>query len=172
VKGFVESVRCELRAKSSPVHITMVQLPGLNTPQFEHCRSKLPKHPKPVAPVFQPELAANAVHWAAHHRRREVYVGFPTLYTIAGSKLAPWLLERYLAKTAVTGQQADEPPSPLHERGNLFEPVDTADPGARGPFDDEARERSLQWLASRHRRTLAGAAAASLVIGGLLARQR
>src|SRR5215211_1732927 len=106
IKGFTESVRTELRNRGSRVHLTMVQLPGLNTPQFDHCRSTLPKHPMPVAPVFQPEVAADAVHWACHHRRREVYVGLPAVYTILGNKLAPWLAERYLAKTAVDGQQA------------------------------------------------------------------
>src|SRR4051794_26525835 len=94
-KGFVESLRCELRNKGSRVHLTMIQLPGLNTPQFDHCRSKVPGHPMPVAPIYQPELAADAVHWAAHHRRREIYVGVPTVYTIWGNKLAPWLAERY-----------------------------------------------------------------------------
>ncbi len=107
IKGFVESMRCELRNKKSNVHVTMVQLPGLNTPQFDHCRSKMPKHPMPVPPIYQPEVAADAVHWAAHHRRREVWVGLPTVYTIIGNRLAPWLAELYLAKTAVNGQQTD-----------------------------------------------------------------
>src|ERR671933_797866 len=98
IKGFTESVRSELRNKGSRVHVTMVQLPGLNTPQFDHCRSKVEKHPMPVPPIYQPEVAAEAVHWAAHHRRREVYVGAPTVYTILGNKLATWMAERYLAR--------------------------------------------------------------------------
>jgi hypothetical protein len=145
----------------------MVQLPGLNTPQFDHCRSKMPRHPMPVPPIYQPEVAADAVHWAAHHRRREVYVGVPTVYTILGNKVAPWLAERYLARTAVSGQQMpDEPPGPENREGNLFAP-DAGDPGARGRFDAKAHGRSLQWWATRHRRALAlaatGAASAAVL---------
>ena len=106
MKGMFESLRCELRHRGS-VHVTMVQLPGMNTPQFDHCLSKMPRHPMPVPPIFEPEVAARAIYWAAHHRRRELYVGFPTVYTIIGNKLAPWLAERYLARTAVDGQQTD-----------------------------------------------------------------
>jgi NAD(P)-dependent dehydrogenase (short-subunit alcohol dehydrogenase family) len=162
IKGFHESLRTELRSKGSNVHLTMVQLPGLNTPQFDHCRSKMPEHPMPVPPIYQPELAADAVHWAAHHRRGELYVGVPTVYTILGSKLAPWLAERYLARTAVKGQQlTGEPPDPGNREGNLFEP-DGDDPGAHGRFDSRAHKRSVQWWASRHRRALALTAAAGL----------
>jgi hypothetical protein len=138
----------------------MVQLPGLNTPQFDHCRSKMPRHPMPVAPVFQPELAADAVHWASHHRRREVYVGLPAVYTILGSKLAPWLAERYLARTAVKGQQTGDPPTPDNRNGNLFHSVNSSDPGAHGAFDDMARARSAQWWTSRHRLALGAAGVA------------
>src|SRR5215211_1272430 len=169
VQGFVESLRTELRHKRSRVHVTMVQLPGLNTPQFDHCRSKMPKHPMPVPPVYQPEVAADAVHWAAHHRRREVYVGIPAVYTILGNKIAPWLAERYLARTAAEGQQSDDPPNPLNEQGNIFEP-DAGDPGAHGVFDDMAHARSPQWWASRHRGALAVAGAvAAAATGGALA---
>ena len=107
IKGFQESLRCELRASGSNVHVTMVQLPGLNTPQFDHCLNRLPRHPMPVKPIYQPEVAARAVHWAAHHRRRELYVGLPTVYTILGNKLAPGLAERYLARNAIEGQQVE-----------------------------------------------------------------
>jgi NAD(P)-dependent dehydrogenase (short-subunit alcohol dehydrogenase family) len=170
LKGFIESLRCELRHEGSGVHLTQVQLPGLNTPQFDHCRSKMPKHPRPVAPVYQPEIAADAVHWAAHHRRREVWVGIPTVYTIVGNKIAPWIAEWYLAKTAVKGQQGDEPPTEKNSDGNLFDPHG-GDPGAHGAFDDEAHSHSPQWWLSRHRRALglgavaaAGAAAASALV--------
>src|SRR4051794_10095815 len=156
-KGFFESLRTELRHRGSKVHVTMVQLPGLNTPQFDHCRSKMPRHPMPVPPVFQPEVAADAVHWAAHHKRREVYVGLPTAYTIVGNKLAPWLAERYLARNAVDGQQTDGRPTPENFEGNLFQSVDGGDPGAHGAFDDMARPRSGQWWASRHRLALGAA---------------
>jgi NAD(P)-dependent dehydrogenase (short-subunit alcohol dehydrogenase family) len=164
-KGFVESLRCELRNKGSRVRVSMVQLPGLNTPQFDHCRSKMPRHPMPVPPIYQPELAADAVHWAAHHRRREVWVGIPTIYTIIGNKLAPWAAERYLAKTAVDGQQTDGPPDPANREGNLFEP-DASDRGTHGPFDAQAHGRSLQWWASRHRRALGTLGAASAAVAG------
>jgi NAD(P)-dependent dehydrogenase (short-subunit alcohol dehydrogenase family) len=171
IRGFQESLRTELRHKGSKVQLTMVQLPGLNTPQFDHCRSKMPEHPQPVAPIYQPEVAADAVHWAAHHRRKEIYVGVPTVYTILGNKLASWLAERYLAKTAVKGQQMPgQPPGPDNDPGNLFEP-DAGDPGAHGRFDEKAHAHSAQWWLNRHRRAL-GLGAATALVGAcaLLAR--
>ena len=161
-KGFLESLRCELRSRGSKVHVTMVQLPGLNTPQFEHCRSKMPGHPMPVPPIYQPEVAAEAVHWAAHHRRREVYVGAPAVYTIWGNKVAPWLADRYLAKTAVDSQQMDVAPSPRNREGNLFDSPDEGDPGAHGRFDEQAHPRSMQLWATRHRRLLGAVALTAL----------
>jgi NAD(P)-dependent dehydrogenase (short-subunit alcohol dehydrogenase family) len=161
IKGFQESLRCELRHRKSAVHATMVQLPGLNTPQFDHCLSKMPRHPQPVPPIFQPDVAARAVYWAAHHRRREVYVGFPTVYTIVGNKLAPWLAERYLAKTAIDGQQTPDPYDGA-KAVNLFAPVDDDhDEGAHGVFDKQAKDRSDQAWITRHRTAtgLAGAVA-------------
>src|SRR5205085_7400755 len=109
IKGFVESLRTELRHKGSKVHVGMVQLPGLNTPQFDHGRSKMPRHPMPVPPIYQPELCARAVLMAVRKRRRQVYVGFPTVYTIWGNRIAPWFGDRYLARTPVKGQQTDDP---------------------------------------------------------------
>jgi hypothetical protein len=143
----------------------MVQLPGLNTPQFDHCLSRMPRHPMPVPPIFQPEVAARAVYWAAHHRRREVYVGFPTVYTIIGNKLAPWLAERYLARTAVDGQQTPDP-FDGERAANLFEPVDhDHDEGAHGIFDDQANSRSAQAWLTRHR-TATGLSAALVAAAG------
>ena len=171
LQGVFESVRTELRHKGSRVHLTTVHLPGVNTPQFQHCRDKLPKRSQPVPPVYQPEVAADAIHWAAHHRRREIYVGLPTVYTIWGNKLAPWLAERYLARTAVSSQlsQADKRPD---RPDNLFEPA-PGDPGAHGPYDERAHRHSLQWWATRHRRGLmAGLAAAVLGGAGTLAVRR
>jgi NAD(P)-dependent dehydrogenase (short-subunit alcohol dehydrogenase family) len=165
MKGMFESLRCELRHRGSKVHVTMVQLPGMNTPQFDHCLSKMPRHPMPVPPIYQPEVAARSIYWAAHHRRRELYVGFPTVYTIIGNKLAPWLAERYLAKTAVDGQQTGERFDGT-AAANLFEPVDDDhDEGAHGIFDDQAHPRSEQAWLSRHRRGL-GLAAAAVAGGG------
>ena len=170
MKGMFETLRTELRHRGSNVHATMVQLPGMNTPQFDHCLSKMPRHPMPVPPIYQPEVAARAIYWAAHHRRRELYVGFPTVYTIIGNKLAPWLAERYLARTAVDGQQTKERFDGT-AAANLFEPVDgDHDEGAHGGFDAQAHRHSQQAWISRHRRAsglavtlgAAGAAAALL----------
>jgi NAD(P)-dependent dehydrogenase (short-subunit alcohol dehydrogenase family) len=168
IKGFQETLRCELRNRASNVHATMVQLPGLNTPQFNHCLSKMPRHPQPVPPIFQPEVAARAAYWAAHHRRREMYVGFPTVYSIVGNKVAPWLAERYLARTAVKGQQTDEVVD--RERpSNLFEPLDAErDEGAHGSFDDQAKGHSAQAWLSRHRRASTLGGAAALAVAGAL----
>jgi NAD(P)-dependent dehydrogenase (short-subunit alcohol dehydrogenase family) len=170
IKGMQESLRCELRHRGSKVHVTMVQLPGMNTPQFDHCLSKMQRHPMPVPPIYEPEVAARAIYWAAHHRRRELYVGLPTVYTIIGNKLAPWLAERYLARTAVDGQQTGEPFDGA-AAANLFAPVDDDhDEGARGIFDDKAHHRSEQAWLSRHRRVsglaaaAAGGAAAALLV--------
>src|SRR4051812_24123610 len=120
MKGFHESLRTELRHKGSRVHLTMVQLPGLNTPQFEHARAKMPNEPKPVPPVYQPEVAADAIHWAAHPRRREVWVGAPTVKTIVGNRIVPGFVEWYLARTAIKGQQTDQPLGEAVRDGNLF----------------------------------------------------
>jgi short-subunit dehydrogenase len=170
IKGFQESLRCELRHRGTRVHATMVQLPGLNTPQFNHCLSRMPRHPQPVPPIFQPEVAARAVYWAAHHRRREIYVGFPTVYTIIGNKLAPWLAERYLARTAFDGQQTADPVAP-DRPANLFEPLDADhDEGAHGIFDDDAQPVSRQAYLSRHRLGLALGAAGVLAAAGAGAR--
>jgi NAD(P)-dependent dehydrogenase (short-subunit alcohol dehydrogenase family) len=167
-KGFFESLRTELRHDGSRVHLTMVQLPGLNTPQFEHCRSKMPKLPQPMPPFYEPEVAADAVHWAAHHRRREVWVGGPTLKTIIGEKVLPGLVERVLAKRAFKGQQTDVPVD-RDRPDNLFEPV-PGDPGARGPFSDRARTRSVQLQAGKVRGVLGAAALIGVtgVVAGLL----
>jgi NAD(P)-dependent dehydrogenase (short-subunit alcohol dehydrogenase family) len=173
IKGFQESLRCELRHRGSAVHTTMVQLPGLNTPQFDHCLSKMPHHPQPVPPIFQPDVAARSVYWAAHHRRREVYVGLPTVYTIIGNKLAPWLAERYLARTAISGQQTPDPYDGTRA-ANLFSPVDgDHDEGPHGIFDRKAKGRSAQAWLTRHRAATGLASAAMLgAAGGAAARLR
>ncbi len=167
LRGVVESVRTELRHKQSRIHVTSVHLPGVNTPQFEHCRDKFGKRSQPVAPFYQPEVAADAIHWAAFHRRREVYVGIPTVYTIWGNKVAPWLVERYLARTAVSGQLSDAD-KPADRPDNLFEPP-PGDPGAHGPYDDRAHAHSVQLWATKHRRSLLGATAGALLAAGAAA---
>jgi NAD(P)-dependent dehydrogenase (short-subunit alcohol dehydrogenase family) len=165
IQGFTEALRCELLHQNSRVRITMVQLPAVNTPQFDWVLNRLPNHPRPVAPVYQPEVAAKAVvHAADHPRRREYWVGGSTVGTLVANKLAPGLLDRYLARTGYEAQQTDQPADPGRPV-NLWEPVDGPggrDFGGHGAFDDEAANRSLQaWVGRRP-----GLAAAT---GGLLA---
>jgi NAD(P)-dependent dehydrogenase (short-subunit alcohol dehydrogenase family) len=171
LKGFFESVRCELRHTKSQVHMTMVHLPGLNTPQFDHCLARTPNQPMPVPPIYQPEVAGRAVHWAAHARRREHYVGVPTVYTIWGNKLAPWFAEWYLSRTGFDSQQVPHDPLDPDRPANLFEPV-AGDPGAHGRFDDKAHDTSAQTWLAEHRGTAAAlvAAGAGAVLTGLLRR--
>jgi hypothetical protein len=145
--------------KGSNVHLTMVQLPGLNTPQFDHCRTRMPKQPMPVAPIYQPEVAADAVYFAAHAKRRQVYAGGSTVATIAVAKAAAGFADRYLARTGVKGQQTDPPIEPRD--GNLFEP-EKSDPGAHGRFDAQAKSRSYQLWLDEHGGVVAGLAAAAL----------
>ena len=166
IQGVFESLRTELRHEKSKVHLTTVQLPGINTPQFQHARDKFDTVSMPVPPVYRPEVAANAIHWAAHHRRREVYVGIPTVYTILGNKVAPWMAERYLAATAVSGQLTDEPKDP-DRQDNLFSPP-SGDPGAHGPYDRKAHGRSAQLWATMHRRALCAAALAGVSAAGTM----
>ncbi len=142
----------------------MVQMPALNTPQFDWCRSRLPNHPQPVPPIFEPELGAEAVFWAANHRRRELYVGLPTVVSILGTKLVPGLLDRYLGKTGYDSQQTDDPVTPGRP-DNLFEPV-PGDFGARGSFTTRAHAHSPQFWATTHRTWLLGIAAAALGVAG------
>jgi hypothetical protein len=143
----------------SNVRVTMVQLPALNTPQFTWSRAKMPHQPQPVPPIFQPEVAADAIVFAADHPRREVMVGWPTVKAILGNAVAPGIADRYLADTGYQAQQTDEPLT--HERlGNLFEPVD-GDRGTHGPFDDRAKQFSLQLWATKHRVVLGAAAGAA-----------
>jgi hypothetical protein len=158
IKGFTESVRAELLHDGSGVHMTMVQLPALNTPQFEIGRAKVDRRPQPVPPIYQPEVAANAIVWASEHRRREIYVGGPTVKTIWGNKLLPALGDVYLARNGFGAQLTDEP-LPGNRDGNLFVPV-PGDHGTRGRFDD-ARRRSIQLVLAKYRRAIAGAGLAA-----------
>jgi NAD(P)-dependent dehydrogenase (short-subunit alcohol dehydrogenase family) len=166
IRGFTDSIRCELRHEHSNVHITMVQLPGVNTTQFNWCRSKLPNHPQPVPPIYQPEIPAEAVYWAAHHRRRELWVGYSTLQAIIGTKLSALAGDIYLARTGFDGQQMQGHPVPPDRPNNLFEPVpDKA--ATHGIFDDQAKTRSPELWAAKHRYLTAGAAAAAVAgVGG------
>ena len=172
VNGFTESVRTELLHDKSGVRITVVQMPAVNTPQFSWVLSRLPNHPQPVAPIYQPEVAARGVVFAADHPNRKQYsVGGSTAATITAQKFVAPLLDRFLARTGYTSQQTDEPVDP-GRINNLWQPVDgpfEADFGSHGVFDTEAHSRSAQVWVSQHAR-FAGAAAAA--VGSLAATAR
>jgi NAD(P)-dependent dehydrogenase (short-subunit alcohol dehydrogenase family) len=162
VKGFSESIITELMHEKSKVKLCMIQLPGLNTPQFNWNLNKMPKHPMPVAPIFQPELPAKGIVFLAEHPRRNMWIGVSTAYTILGERLAPKLADFYLARTGVSGQQTDRQ---LPRVGsNVEHPSDEdIDQGAHGPFDDQAHDRDpVTWL-SLHRREVLSATAAGVV---------
>jgi short-subunit dehydrogenase len=161
LSGFTDSLRSELIHDRSNVHLTMVNLPALNTPQFEWVKSRLPRRPQPVPPIFQPEVAARAIYWAAHHRRRELMVGLPTVKAIIGNKLFPGFLDRYLAKNGYDAQQTSEPVQ-WRRRDNLWHPF-PEDLGAHGRFDEQSKSTSIQLWASTHRNWIM--AAAALVVG-------
>src|SRR5579875_559281 len=165
VKGFTESVMCELAHERSRVKLCMVQLPGLNTPQFSWNLNKMPAHPMPVPPNFQPELPGKAIVFLAEHPRRNMWVGVSTAYTILGERLAPKLLDIYLGRSGVKSQQTgkDTP----HLGPNLFEPRDAGeDQGARGAFSEKAHGRDPQLWLSLHRRALLAGLAAAVAAGG------
>lgn len=167
IRGFTDSLRSELIHDKSRVHLTMVQLPGLNTPQFDWGKSRLPRNVRPVAPVYQPEVAAEAIVWAARHRRREIWVGLPTIKAILAQRIAPGFGDWYAARVAYSGQQLDEPANPSRP-DNLWGPRDAeGDFGAHGRFDREAHRHSPQLWMSKHRGSLALAAlgAAGLACG-------
>ena len=160
IRGFTDSVRTELMHEGSNVHLTMVQLPALNTPQFDVGRTHLPRHPQPAPPIFQPEVAADAIFWAAHHKRQEVYVGTSTVATILGNKAAPWLADRYLARTGYGAQQTDRRVAP-DRPDNLYQPVG-GEHGAHGALNEEGYGRSPQLWATKNRRLLAALSGAGL----------
>jgi NAD(P)-dependent dehydrogenase (short-subunit alcohol dehydrogenase family) len=175
VKGFTESVMCELAHEKSGVKLCMVQLPGLNTPQFNWNLNKMSKHPMPVPPIFQPELPAKAIAFLAEHPRRNMWVGVSTVYTILGERLAPKLLDLYLGRSAVKSQQTSQEAPRLGS--NLDEPRDEhQDQGAHGAFDAQAHPRDPQLWCSLHRRAilsgLATATAAALGVAATLRARR
>jgi NAD(P)-dependent dehydrogenase (short-subunit alcohol dehydrogenase family) len=163
IQGFNESLRTELLAEGRNVAVTMVQLPALNTPQFDWVRSRLPRRPQPVPPIYQPEVAARAVAYAIDHpRRREYWVGAPTVGTLLANAVAPGLLDRYLARTGISSQQTAQPEDP-DKPDYLYEPVDgERDHGAHGRFDAQAHARSPQLWLSQHHGALASVGAAVL----------
>jgi NADP-dependent 3-hydroxy acid dehydrogenase YdfG len=168
IMGFTDSVRCELIHDRSNVKITMVQLPAVNTPQFDWVKSRLPRKPQPVPPIYQPEVIADAVAWVTDHYRRELFIGFNTAIIIQGNKVLPALGDWYLGKTGYNAQQTDQQVNSKRQN-NIWEPVDQEqDYGAHGDFDKQARRKSWQLWADTHPGllTLLGAAGIAGIAGG------
>ena len=171
IQGFQDSLRAELLAMDSKVQLTMVQLPGVNTPQFDWVRAHVKGTPRPVGAVYQPEVAARAIWKAAHSRRKEWIVGAPAYQAIVANKLGSPLLDRYLAATNINAQQDPEPVT-KERKDNLFDPLDQMeDRGAHGRFDEGSRERSPLLWASENRGWIAAGAALALGVGLLSARK-
>ena len=175
INGFTSSLRCELLHEGSGVRVTVVQMPAVNTPQFSWVRSKLPNKPQPVPPIYQPEVAARGVIYAADHpERKQYWVGASTAATLLANRLAPALLDRYLARTGYDAQQTDQKADPGRP-DNLWKPVDGADGhdhGARGEFDDRSHDRSQQLWMSQHVGVVVAAACSAMIGAGVLAAQR
>ncbi|WP_266202448.1 SDR family oxidoreductase [Pontibacter kalidii] len=171
IQGFYDSLRTELIHDKSNVKITMVQLPAMNTTQFMFVKSRLPNKPRPMGTIFQPEVAAEVIVYAAEHERREYRVGYPTLKAIIGNKIAPWYADLVLARDGFKGQQTDEPEDP-NRQNNLYAPL-PGDHGAHGTFDDKATYTSPQvWLSLHRQEVLTGALAiGALALGGILSRK-
>ncbi len=163
IVGFTDSIRCELIHDHSNVHISVVHMPALNTPQFSWVKSRLPRKPPPVPPIYQPEVGAEAVVYAAHHRRREIWVGGSTVEAIFGQKLAPEALDIYLGRTGYDAQQYDGAPDP-GRRDNLWEPV-PGDHGAHGEFDARASSYSIELRADLNRKWIALGVAGAAGVG-------
>ena len=155
IQGFCDSLRCELLHDKSKVRVTMIQMPAMNTPQFSWVKSRLSRKAQPVPPIYEPEVGARAIVFASHHPRREIYVGLPTVEAIVGDKIAPDLLDHYLARTCFDAQQTNEPEDP-NRPDNLWEPLDAEkDHGAHGPFDARSHCFSPQLWATTHRNWIA-----------------
>ena len=170
LRGFTDSLRSELIHAQSRVHLTMVQLSAFNTPQFEWARTCMRGRPRPVGRIFQPEVAAESIYWAAQHRRRELWVGLPAVEAILGTRVAAGFLDHKLAREAYEGQQSPEPVPP-GRRDNLYEPV-LGDHGAHGRFDDCATGHSAALWASLHRHWIALAALPLIALLGTAWRKR
>lgn len=166
IVGFTDSLRCELIHRKSNVHVTVVHLPAMNTPQFNWCRTRLPRHPQPVPPIYQPEVAAEAIYWAAHHKRREIFVAGSTVKAIYAQDVVPGFADWYLGTHGYESQQTSERVAP-DRPDNLFEPV----PGnyaAHGIFSQQAKNFSFQNWLDLHRLPVGLLAMGLLGIGGFL----
>lgn len=166
IQGFCDSLRCELIHDNSKVKVTMLQMPAFNTPQFGWVKSRLPRKAQPVPPIFQPEVAAEAIYFAAQNPRREFYVGLPSVKAIVVNKIAPGLLDHILARTGYDSQQYDGPEDP-NRPNNLWHPV-PGDHGAHGAFDARAKTWSPQLWTSEHR-SLVAFGVIALAVSGLIA---
>jgi NAD(P)-dependent dehydrogenase (short-subunit alcohol dehydrogenase family) len=165
IRGFTDSLRSELIHDRAHIHLTMVHLPAVNTPQFDWARDKLGTGVQPVPPIYQPEVPARAIYFAAFNPRREVWVGFPTVMAIMANRIAPSFADWYLASSAYSGQVTHEPRAP-DSPNNLFEPV-KGDWAAHGRFDSKARNESWEMFTSRHRDSIAlGLAALGVMMVG------
>jgi short-subunit dehydrogenase len=171
IMGFTESLFSELLHDKSNVRLCIVQLPAVNTPQFSWVLSRLPNEPQPVPPIYQPEVIADAIVWAARHERRELYIGFSTIKAIAAERVAPRLADRYLAHMGYSSQQTTEPVQP-NRKNNLWAPL-PGDHGAHGEFDARARRRSAELWLSKHRGLIAcGLLATGALVSVSMARRR
>jgi NAD(P)-dependent dehydrogenase (short-subunit alcohol dehydrogenase family) len=169
IRGFTDSIRCELIHDKSHIHITMVQMPALNTPQFDWCKSGMPNRAQPVPPIYQPEIAADAIIFAATHRRREMYVGLPTVEAMWGNKFIAGWLDKFLGRSNYKAQQTDQPEDASRPH-NLWAPV-AGHFGAHGRFDDRARAKSLQLWASEHigyQRGIAAVVLVCVIVAGVI----
>jgi NAD(P)-dependent dehydrogenase (short-subunit alcohol dehydrogenase family) len=165
IRGFTDSLRSELIHEHLDIDVSMVQLPAVNTPQFGWCVNKMDQALGPVPPMFQPELIAESIHFVSHHPRREVFLGWPSIKAIIGTKLVPGFADRYVATTGWDGQLTDRPNT--HPPANLFEPV-PGDHGAHGTFDDKSRSHDViasaaTFLGGAGIQALVGLGAAALV---------
>lgn len=166
IQGFADSLRTELLHDKSNVRLSMVQLSAFNTPQFDWVKSRLPHKGQPVPPIFQPEVAAEGIYWAALHERRELMVGWPSLKAIFGNKIAPQYADWVLSRNGYRSQQTDAPENP-NRPNNLWEPLDEdQDHGAHGRFDDRAQTFSPQLFSTTHRTLLSLAGLGSAVLAG------
>ena len=163
IRGFTDSLRSEIIHDKLNVRITMVDLPAVNTPQFDWALNKMGRRAQPVPPIFEPEVPARAIRFAAEHDRRNVWVGYPTVQAILANRIAPGLLDRYLARSGYSGQLTKEP-SPENAPSNLFEPV-KGDYGAHGRFESRAKPRSIQMFTDRHRTAFWGLAGLLALFG-------
>jgi len=168
IQGFTESLRCELLHDGSGVHVSMVHLPAMNTPQFDWVKSRLPREPQPVPPIYEPEIAADAIVWASSQRRREISVGGTTAAVIWANKFASGALDRYLARTGYDSQQTDRPVAP-NRRDNLWEPV-PGDHGAHGRFAGRSIDFSVQAWINEHLTAVAAAAIVGMTLANVVAR--